>query len=197
MLHRSLSLLAQLLQADASNSLWKFEKGRIWLCNSRTHTGGKDCFSTYKEEVVEARDKKIRIKSHWEQESGVVVATHDDVFDWTVKDGFLVGLGEGDSNPVRYFQIGAKKGQSWGTRTLLEEKGEAKFVGTEEIKVHAGTYKDAIHVEMNAPVKGPDGKFVKALNHSFIVPKVGLVKLEWKLGDASLVKELVELKKVE
>jgi hypothetical protein len=197
MLHLSLGLLALLLQADASDSLWKFEKGRIWLYNSKTHTGGKDYFTKYTEEVVEAGDNKIRIKCHSEQEGGGVVATQDEVFDWTVKDGFLVGLGEGDTDPVRYFQIGAKKGQSWKTRTLLEEKGEAKFVGTEEIKVLAGTYKDAIHVEMNASVPGPDGKPVKAITHCFLVPKVGLVKLEWRLGDASIVKELVELKKAQ
>ena len=195
MAHLSLGLLlALLLQTEASDALWKFEKGRTWLYNSKTHTGGKDYFTKYSEEVVEVGDTKIRIKSHSETENGGIVATHDDVSEWTVKDGFLLSLGEGQTDPVRLFQVGAKKGQAWGTRTMLEEKGEAKFVGTEEIKVLAGTYKDAIHVEMSASVPGADGKPVKAITHCFIVPKVGLVKLEWKMGDASIVKELVELK---
>jgi hypothetical protein len=196
MAHLGLGLLL-LLQSDASDALWNFEKGRTWLYNSKTHSGGKDYFTKYTEEVVEAGEKKIRIKSHSEAENGGIVMTHDDVFEWTVREGFLLSLGEGNTDPVRLFQIGAKKGQCWGTRTVLEEKGEAKFVGTEEIKVLAGTYKDAIHVEMSASVPGPDGKTVKAITHCFIVPKVGLVKLEWKLGDASIVKELVELKKSE
>src|SRR5436190_20261724 len=162
MMRFGFGLLALMLQADPGESLWKFEKGRTWLYHARTHSGGKDFFTKYTEEVVEAGEAKIRIKSHSEQEGGGgVLMTHDDVFDWTVKDGFLVSLGEGETDPIRLYQIGVKKGQSWKTRTLMGEKGEATFVGTEEIKVLAGTYKDAIHVALTASTPGLGGKPLK------------------------------------
>jgi len=187
-------VLALLVQPDPEDSLWKFEKGRIWIYHAKTHTRDQDFFTKYTEEVVEAADAKIRIKLHSELEGGGLHVTHDDVFDWTVKDGFLVSLGDGETDPIRLYQVGVKKGQSWKTITPTGEKGEAKVVGTEEVKVMAGTFKNAIHVEMSATMLGADGKPRKSVTHCFIVPKIGLVKLEWKQGEVSILKELIEVK---
>jgi hypothetical protein len=88
---------------------------------------------------------------------------------WSVKDGVLTAEARGKGDDAFFLvlpvlKVGSKKDDTWTT-----PQGESKHFGVEEVKVPAGTYKDAVHTQL----KTGDNLLVDF----YMAPKVGLVKV--------------------
>jgi hypothetical protein len=88
---------------------------------------------------------------------------------WSVKDGVLTAEARGKGDGAFFLvlpvlKVGSKKDDAWTT-----SQGESKHYGVTEVKVPAGTYKDAVHTQLKT---GDD-----LLIDFYMVPKVGLVKV--------------------
>lgn len=96
---------------------------------------------------------------------------------WTVKSGLLM------LDTVAVFMSGARKGDGW-TYAVADTKAKAVHQGVEELKVPAGTYKDAIHVRHSAGTGEID---------VWLVPGIGIAKSETRdAGKPGLIMELKE-----
>jgi len=86
---------------------------------------------------------------------------------------------------LRVFKVGAKKGDTW---TFGEGKRVVQLthMGTADVTVKAGSYKDALYVQMSFGDKKTSGTA-----DFYFVSGIGLVKGEMKMGD--LVANQIEL----
>jgi len=178
----TLALLAMLLQ-DTADDFMKFKKDSTW---------------TYLE--IEGAHRTTRILKYVGEEKGVVTLeasvrrdgemkppapetmlwhVEKDIFSWSEKkkDGRVKPL-------FRFHKIGSKKGETWKVEDG-EFKGDVTHAGTAEIKVPAGTYKEAIRLDL----KGTD-----MTASSYLVPKVGLILVEMEAGGERWRLELTEFR---
>lgn len=89
---------------------------------------------------------------------------------WYVQDGYVV-WGDNDLQQItpywRVYKLGSKKGDTWKGPS---EKGDATHMGTTEVTVPAGKYKDVIHIRLT----DEDAK----VHDFYYAPAVGLVRWE-------------------
>lgn len=149
---------------DSADSSFRFKKETRW-----TYRKGE---AAVEDRVVEERDGKGFVESR--EEGG------GHTFAWFVRDGYLcLGLGKnGAQKVVPVFTVGSKKGDTW---THLRCEGE--HLGTVELELPAGRFKDVVHSRVKAGRLGT--------LHFYFVAKVGLVK--YRFGEGAWV-ELREFK---
>jgi hypothetical protein len=141
--------------------------------------------------VVEAAEGRVVVES-----KEYVVEGKDPVLKtlaWAVQDGFLVWgevRGGRIQSPLRVYKPGSKKGDTWKS-PLTGGRGELEAVhlGAAEVKVPAGTYRDAVRVAFRY---GTDQE--KPLMEIALVPGVGMVRFGGTAGAAQALMELSEFK---
>lgn len=166
----TIALLLALQDAPAPlEDYFKFKAGTAW---------------TYKH-VENGVERKIAAKVSGESEGKVKVdwketekdgTTHSDsVITWSVVDGLLQLEAQGYTKEGNNFHLklpvlkaGSKKDDTW-----TGDAGEFVHQGTVEVKVPAGTWKNAVRVRLKS---GDEANPVKI--DITLVPKVGLVKIE-------------------
>jgi hypothetical protein len=171
-----LAALPFLLQADPLDSLVRFPKGTTWKYQVAIKQEERKYSGEQAWEVVEAGDGKIRIRNKTTQRAGELETTQEETFDWSLKEGVL------SWNAIQLHKAGARKGDAWKTRGFLGEEAEARHEGTSEVKVPAGTYKEAILIQLKAD---------KSEYRVFLVPKVGMVRLDWTFDGGTSTHELI------
>lgn len=151
-------MILLLALASLQDELWRLKPGTEW---TYTRVQGGDS------RVIEAKvldDKDGRVLVDWKEKDG----DHSELT-WIVKDGLLwaEARAKGGEQVILRFPVlktGAKKDDTWTT-----DIGESKHHGTEDVKVPAGTYKDAVRTQLAIG----DGTLVDF----HLAPKVGLVKV--------------------
>ena len=175
-------MLAVLALQDASlDAFTKFKPGTTW---------------TYKrvegevERRIEAKvlgEENGRLRLDWKEVNLDGSLYKKSTVTWFVKDGVLRAEAAADNEgsfEIPVFKAGVKKDEKWSNA-----EGESTFLGPEEVKVPAGTYKDALKVRLG--IGGPDSP---AHIEFHLVPKVGLVRLSVMAGDGPNRFELAEFK---
>ena len=178
---------AGLLQADSGESFCRFSKGTTWTY--RRAQGGA-AFKVVMT-VVDEADRKIVVESREYVEEGKEPSLK--TLAWAVEDGYLVwGEYKGGKiqSPLRVYKAGSKKGDTWKS-PVGEGKGdlEATHMGTVEVKVPAGTYRDAVQVAFRFGADQP-----KPLMEIVLAPKVGMIRFGGSAGSLMAVMELEEFK---
>lgn len=174
--------LGLLCAQDTGEQFYKFTVGSVW---EYEETDGK----TTKKSVLtvkEVKDGKTIIKSEeWaegdKEPTTKTVATY-------AKEGFVMWAEDVDGElkeRIRLLKIGSKKGDTWDS----ESDGMAMTIhhlGTEEVKVGAGTYKDTVHLKFEF---GSDDMGGKMVGEYWLAPEVGLVKFEMNFGGEKITME--------
>lgn len=173
----AIALLAVFLSSpgpeDTGEQFYKFKVGTKWTMKQT----GLDEESKVTTEVTKNEDGKVWIESkeYRKDEESPKVKT----LVWYVEGGLLVWAEK--LLPVfNLYKLGSKKGDSWTAGPGMPEGAQAKHMGIEEVKVPAGTYKDAVHVQITIKETAAD---------FYLAPGVGLIKTT--MGDAGKV-ELTE-----
>lgn len=136
--------------------------------------------------VLDEKDGRVRLD--WKEAKLDGTPQENSEVTWLVKDGILWAevraKGEDTvSLALPVLKVGSKKDDTWTTGA-----GGSTHQGTEEVKVPAGTYKDAVHTQLKA-----EGD---TLINFYIAPKVGLVKVTVAPpGGEAITFELKEFKK--
>ncbi len=158
---------ALLLQADA-DALYKFKAGTSWTYEKKD--GGPGGVVTM---TVSGVDKDGRVSID-QREQILDAQPRLSKQAWFVKDGLLHWVeisNSGTDTPfLDVYKVGSRKGDSWKTAFPMGE-ADAKHMGVEEVKVGAGTYKNAVHVRI---AQGPASIDV------WLAPGVGMVKSAMK-----------------
>jgi hypothetical protein len=174
--------LAALVVQDASlDAFYKFKPETAWTYKRLE----KDV-----ERKVSARvlgEENGRVKLEWKELNADGSVHADSEVLWYMKDGVLraeVRIKDQGGFELPFLKAGTKKGETWSNA-----EGESTFLGTEEVKTIAGTYKDALHARLN--VGSAD-----APTHIefYFAPKVGLVKLTIDSPEGPNSFELTEFK---
>lgn len=188
----ALVVAAILGQENGNDGLWKFKPGTAWVYQeTQEESAGKEKKVKKKRvenTVLKEADGRTVIESKEYKNDEKEVSKTKTVFSY-VEDGYVTWGREveGKLQPqIRLFKVGAKKGDSWKSEFGKGEKQELTFVGTEELTVAAGTYKEAIHVQM----KFGDAK-AKGTADFYLVDGVGMVKGEMALGE--MMHNVIEL----
>ena len=167
-------VLAQDKKDETAQKLVTFKKGTAWCYE---HVQGKEkrkAVVTANEASDTALDLQTKITADGKDEESHVSSLE-------LKNGFVEWSGVvwtgrvGDFvHCLRLYKAGSKKDDTWDAAGKGEEqKWTATHKGVEEVKVPAGTYKDAIHVELK--VKSAD---VTATLDLWLVPGVAMVKMK-------------------
>lgn len=166
--------------ADTGEQYFKFKPGTTW--SFKTKEGDTDGKLTLK---VEKEDGgKVYVESTEER------ADRDPKIEklvWNVDKGVLIWAEIKEEKPSTVFQLyklGSKKGDTWDAGEAAPPGTKFEHMGANELKIAAGTYKDAIEI------KGTFGEMGTV--SFFLVPKVGLVKMEIKLSKGANTIELTE-----
>jgi hypothetical protein len=142
------------------------------------------------ERVITAKvlgEKDGRVRLDWTEAKLDGTLQENSEVTWLVKEGILWAEvrakgEEAVSLALPVLKVGSKKDDTWTT-----DAGASTHQGTEEVKVPAGTYKDAVHTSLKA-----EGD---TLINFYIVPKVGLVKVTVaSAGGDAITFELKEFK---
>ena len=155
-----MTLIALLALQD---EFYKFKPETAWVYKA-SHPGEERVITG---KVVGEKDGKVTLD--W-IETKLDGLPHDaSEVDWLVKDGLLwvEARQKGEANAILRFPVlkaGAKKDDTWTT-----DIGESKHHGAEEVKVPAGTYKDAVRTQL----KIADGTLIDF----YLVANVGLIKV--------------------
>lgn len=125
-----------------------------------------------------------------------VQPTKVETFATYLENGYVMTANlEGDNLTDRWrvFKIGSKKGDSWKSpaRTGIPEL-DIKHLGTEEVTVAAGTYKDSVHCGFDWEVTGAGTTKMKATVDYWMATGVGVVKMRTRMGDFEMVVELTK-----
>jgi len=108
---------------------------------------------------------------------------------WYVDNGVLFwGEKKGDKlkDTIGLYKLGSKKGDTWGLAAKDGNPAQtAKHLGTEEVKVAAGVYKDAVHVQIDLTFEA-----VKFSMDVYLVEKVGVVKMAYNAENKQMSLEL-------
>ncbi|MBI2900624.1 MAG: hypothetical protein HYY17_10590 [Planctomycetes bacterium] len=183
--------LALIGRQDTGEQFFKFKVGTTWVF----------------EQTEEGKVKKMTLKVTKEEGGKVYVESSEERGDdkeprienlvWYVEDGILT-LGEiekeGTKPIFRVYKIGSRKGDKWKSSFGGgQEDMDVTHLGTEELTVPAGKYKDVVHVQMAKTVKAGDEERTVSMDF-YLVPAVGLVKLEINAGKDKNVIQLKEFK---
>lgn len=158
---------------------WKFKTGTKWEYTEKQ--GEVKIISQV--QAKEMKDDKLVLES--KREVPEQDAEEKTMYTYA-KDGYIVWAEEGEDGAIREYlriwKIGSKKGDTW-TSTMGESELTLTFLGIEEVKVEAGTYKDARRVgfEMKDEEKGQT-----LTGEYWLVPNVGLVKMQMKQMDQTV-----------
>ncbi|MBI2931278.1 MAG: hypothetical protein HYY16_06475 [Planctomycetes bacterium] len=175
----ALAMLWVAQDKDTAEEFYKFPVGTTWRFAQTSGEAEKKIVL----KVIKQEAEKVHLES---TETGGDEAPEVDFLEWYVKDGMLSMAQEKDGEPVEPFnllKIGSKKGDKWRASADMPETFEATHMGTLELKVPAGTYKDAVHVQIDLG----EGKL-----SFYLVPRVGLVKMEMLGGGLEEKMELAE-----
>ncbi len=175
-------LIALLSLQDASlDPFYKFKPGTTW---------------TYKriegeiERRIEAKavgEENGRVRLDWREVNVDGTLYKKSTVTWFVKDGVLRAEAAADNEgsfEIPVLKAGAKKDEKWSN-----VEGESTFLGAVDVKVPAGTYKEALHIRLG--MGGPDSG---AHIDFHLAPKVGLVKLSVSSNEGPNHFELTEFK---
>ena len=176
-----------LLQESAADPYYKFRPGTTWTYDVVARTKGPN--PTKLELKVSGQDAGVTdLESRaWKGEGEPRLQ----MIRWSVKDGILTWAEVRDGaekDPIQVYKPGSKKGDTW---EWLEEKrrGKGTHLGTEEVKVPAGTYADAIHLQFEMQGEGP--KFTLDIH---LAAGVGPVRMAAGNAGDSMAYELKEFK---
>jgi hypothetical protein len=170
--------LGLLLQDEKGDEFWKFEVGSCWEYTE--NQGGTTVKSVVK--AKELKDDKLTLESCREVEGQEPQPKKMMTY---VSEGYVVWAEEAEDGTMReylrIYKLGSKDGDRWTSR-MGEEAPEITIhrVGTEEITVGAGTYKDAVHLRFEMPA---DENGQSLSGDYWLVPNVGLVKMQMKQQD--------------
>lgn len=188
----TLVMAAVLGQEGNGEGLWKFKPGTAWVYQeTQEDLRGKEQKVKKKRvehTVLKEADGKTVIESKDFKDGEKEPSKTKTVFSY-VEDGYVTWGKEvgGKLEPqIRLFKVGAKKGDTWKSAFGKGEEQELTYVGTEELTIAAGTYKEAIHVQM----KFGDAK-AQGTADFFLVDGIGLVKCEMSMGE--LMHNVIEL----
>lgn len=174
-----LALAAILAVQEKPEDFYKFKVGTTWVMEGTEN--GRKKKTTVK--VTKHDGDKTFLESKEGDETTIYV--------WSKEEGHLVwSQADGDAiQPMfRVYKFGSKKGDTW--QPMVGEGAEdskATHLGTVDLQVPVGTYKDAIHIRFEF------GGGTMEMNF-YLVPKIGLVKIESKGPDDTTVYELKEYK---
>jgi hypothetical protein len=162
---RTLLLAALALQAAPLDDLWKFKAETGWTYKKIEN--GEESKIVARSLGEEAGKARIEWKE-FKKEGALKKTT---VITWSIEEGVLTADAKGKDPDGQEEEIvfgvikeGAKKDDTWKTPL-----GEMKHLGTVELIVPAGTYKNAVQTRLSL---GEDGRV-----DFLLVPKVGLVKI--------------------
>lgn len=133
--------------ADTKSYFWNLKVGSsLMLQNSFETDAGTVKGSEVKVEVTKVADGVCTLTiSAGGHSSETYMGSKEGYYVWgAMADGKFEGK-------MRLFKYDAKVGDTWDGWAFKEEgqsKVTAKYVGLEEVKVAAGTYKDVIHVQV-------------------------------------------------
>ena len=175
-----LVLALALLQDDTQ--LYTFAAGTTWTY--QVDDRGKAGKMILK--VLEEKDGKIWLETQ-EFKDAASTEPRTKKMVWYVEENCLAWGGVTDDDTVkplwRIYKFGSKKDETWAGGGE-SRSAQATNLGTEEVTVPLGTYKEAIHTK----VKTKETETVEF----HLVPKVGLVKFVRNDGDRKIVMELKE-----
>lgn len=170
----ALLLLTGSLQEDTGEQFYKFKKGTTWVYDqTEKDEMGQETKSRSVTTVIEEGEGKVKLESK-DYLGDEKEPLKTEVIVLSVKDGFL-GLssdGEGGMPPIPIYKLGSKKGDTWTHKLGEGDEGmevEGANLGSGEVQVPAGTYKDVTEVEVKSAL------FTFKLH---MAPKVGLIKFE-------------------
>lgn len=175
----SLLLLAAAVLAasqDSADAYYKFKVGTTWTLQA---PASEKSPRITKLELKVVKEEAGRI----ELESRRYIGGDEpnlQIMCWSVADGMMSWseLREGaERDKAGLLKVGSKKGDSWEW-IMNDKKGKVTNLGTEEVKVPAGTYKDTVHVQ--CALKDGPADFSLDL---YFAPGAGPVKLVTRLGD--------------
>ncbi len=188
----TLVMAAILGQEGNAEGLWKFKPGTAWVYEEiQEEQDGKEKKikkRRVENTVLKEADGKTVIESKEYKNDEKEPSRTKTVLSY-VEDGLVTWGREIEGKPqpqLRFFKVGAQKGDSWTSEFGKGDKQELTYVGIEELKVAAGTYKEAIHVHM----KFGDAK-AQGTADFYLVDGIGLVKGEMSMGD--LMHNVIEL----
>jgi len=157
-------------QQDTGEQFYKFKVGTTWEYDQIDPDGKSRSIVT----VSKVEDAKVTLDSKdYRGEEKEPFKT--DVTILSAKDGFLWigGAEEGGMPPLPIYKFGSKKGDTWKHKLGEGEQSieaEVSHLGTEEVQVPAGTFKDTTVVEVNLGEMG-------TLKIS-LAPNVGMIRFE-------------------
>jgi hypothetical protein len=179
------SLLAQ---DDKGQSLYKFKTGTTWTFDVKT-TGEVPKLAKMEFKVTGEADGKVEVETRAFREEG---EPRVETLQWSVNGGgFLVWteVRKGSTrDPMHLLKLGAKKGDVWEWKDE-DRNRKGTHLGVEELKVPAGTYKDATRVKIEIT----DGPGTYALDFH-LVPGIGVVRMSGGAGANTITMELKEFK---
>lgn len=180
----ALSLLAP---QDTAEEFYKFKPGTCWVYEMVEDGKSRKMTLT----VTKHDGAKVFLESVEERREGG--EPKKETLFWSVEEGFLTiseVKGEKSSPIFRVYKLGSKKGDTWKA-PLIEGGADAVHLGTGEIEVPAGKYKDVVHVRLTQLVNVEE-KEMKFTADFHLAPKVGLVKLEIGTSHGKTVIQLKE-----
>jgi len=191
-MHAAFLLAASLLvQDDRGEPLYKFKTGTAWVFDGSA-VGKGPKMSKMELSVAGESGGKIDVDSRKFQGEG---GPKSDVLRWRVDEGMLIWAevhGGAEKRPVRILRLGSAKGDAWEWSDGETYKFKGTNLGAEEVKVPAGTYKDAIHTRVELQLlQGGQEKFSMEF---WLAPGVGPVKMVAGDERGSVTLDLKEFK---
>jgi hypothetical protein len=180
----ALALVAFLQDKDTGEQFYKFKVGTSWTLTQKEN----DKQSTIELKVLKEDGGKVHIESKEDKGEGRV---REQTLVWYCEDEALLWgelAKDGTLRPqIRYYKVGSKKGDTWDANAGKGGPPNAKatHMGTAEVKVPAGTYKDALHVQITMD---------RGTINMYWAPGVGIVKMDGAMGEDTMLIELKEFK---
>lgn len=181
MMAATMFLLAACLQGGEAEAYYKLPKGTK-LTYQKTQGGSTE---TVVLTVLGEQGGKVELKSE-EYDEGSTEPRVTRPIVWYVEDGHLIWATkrEGEARPLfRVYKEKSRKGDTWEGSAGKEVPVEftAEHMGTTEVEVPAGKYKDALHIRLSAEQKAGD-QTLRFEMDLYLVSGVGFVKLVASMG---------------
>jgi hypothetical protein len=177
-----------LLQDAAADPYYKFKTGTTWTFDVVAKGKGPDLKKLELKVSGEGTGRTDVESRAWRSEGEPRVQS----LRWTIKEGFLIWVEVRDGaekDPIQLYKPGSKKGDTWEWMEGEKRRAKGTNLGTEEVKVPAGTYKDALHLQFEIQEGGP-----KVTLDIYLAAGVGPVKMVGGSGTDSMGYELKEFK---
>ncbi len=149
--------------ADMGERFYNFKKGTQWSFDADFNGDKRIAVFT----VTNHSDNRTEFEYDiYNPPDPGATATLDEI--WYIQDGYVVWGSNDFGNIAPYwfiYKLGSKKGDTWKGPF---GKGQATHMGTTQVSVPAGTYKDVIHIRLT----DEDAK----VHDFYYAPSVGLVR---------------------